>query len=1493
MKRFSALICSLLSLLAQAQVTAVYKPGDNPNKDIAVLENEYIRAEFSSVGGRLISFKDKRINIDLTYKDGALRDQLVPNGVQPFPDSVYRITISENTPRRASIVFAAPAVNEREFIRISRTVVLESNSTALKVSVTITNQQESMADMALGYWMHNFFGGAKMPTEYIVPMCNGIKKMVPSFEKNTYNYSYDTDLSRNWCAMNVTGKRTGAVIVAEYPKIDMVYSWYCKATLPMDTLELRTYTEIVPPGQSRTWNFTVAVMSSLDTIDGAGDHGCGEIKNENGKSAVNLYAFRDITGTAEAVVKGKTIEKYPVAVKAGKTRKVSFKSVPSDVPAQFVVRGTDGKVLYDLLRGASNGQYRFAAMDKRNGNRNLAKEEWDLKVSDSFVTPHWKWSNQKLPGKGLFLVPVDGIRDVIETAQRMPMEYDVPTVFPSSYNMSWKTATHFDPGDNPSGTERLLPLLQKNRYKYIVVGSELLRARKWTDYPADVRKAVFEQVKNGAGLVCFNQTGFNAPVKLVPFKLTPALDVNAAPWFPQAKFAAADYGKGKIITVDYTEAKSFLAPLPKWRNPHLAQLYCDHRFQEYQFAIIAHLIRQAAGMDDSITAVKLDGKEGIITSAAAQNAEIELFDRYSQSIIKHPVRLKVGENRIALPLQAGKNYLHVRTESGSFGFASFNHKVQVINSIDMKNSFRKNETVSGTVKWNNAPHTKIKIDIVDNEGRLLYSADGDKFAWDQSLAQGNRHEVIASAWVDGKKVATLKKEFYLPEQFDTFRNFPVMVWTGDDLFPEYSYIYRDEISRKFGFNFLYGSSYSCATPLLHRFANLESGTNRHENGDFRLPLAVLYDPRYHKTHDKKYLTRKYCPSDPKIKNRPMYSAFYAVTPYTTRTLFQLGDEMSLTALGQAADFCFCQYCMAEFRKVMQKKYGTLEKLNAEWKTSFARWNDVLPQTYTEAMTQASPASFYDFRAFMDQVFIGKLEATRQTVRKIHPKGLCGPTGVSAVPGIYGGNLNFWAMSIFDCGSYYKTPRIPASFRRDERLVMQYFGYSSPAGDIRFGIWESLLAGCRGINNWYDPTFILPDLRISYIRKYYSDFMWELRNTVGEIFYHTPKFVGQAAILHSQNSLIANYLKTEKVDYYNKELSFAQALEDSGIAYRFISPQELEEGALDGLQLLILPETSAMSDKEVERVRAFCKNGGTVIADYECGLFNENGNFRSKSAFDDMFGIKPGIPRIRRAASHNLKSVNITDVMSGVRPTTGKAKYSALAGNRKVDLVIVNNFGKGKAVMLNFAPRYQEFRSKGDGFAKLINELVKVTPAAKADTALPVMHSFFKDKNTLTVAMMPAPVLPNWHTLTNAEAAREQFTAPVKLAEEGHVYDVRRKKYLGYGDTINAAFIPGEATVLSVTREKPQISFAETSSSIERGKVLEIPVSVIKGGKRFVLMRVYRPNGMEELSARQMRTADPKWTFTLPIALNAPEGEWKITFDDAASDIHCERKITVK
>lgn len=1497
MKKVLLFCATALPLLLSA-VTATHVRNEDQSRDTAILENKFIRAEFSAIGGKLISFKDKRNNVELTSRDvgkkegGAIRDMLLPNGSGRFTKEIYKINVEKNTPQQATLSFTSPELKNLPFILFKRTVTLDENSTALKVHVELINQQESMADMAMGYWMHNFFGVEKTPTEYIVPTAAGIKKQVPSKKLNTFSYSFDKELIRNWTAMYAPSRKAGVVIAAEYPKMDLIYSWFCRGdSLPLDTLEIRFFTEIVPQGKSAKWDYSLGIVSALTTIDGAGNDGCGAILTNADTLRAELYAFNNIKGSLELYRNNKKVETLSCDLTAGKKQDFSFKTVPGREALRIVVKDAQGKFLFDLLKGSTDGKYRFAKIGKRNQNQELVKEEWDLKVSAETVTPHWKWSNKKLPGKGLFLVPVEGIRDVIELVQRVPFDFDAPTVFPTSYNISWKTVTHFDPGNEKTGTDRVLPLL-KNQYSFIVVGSQLsTRDRKWSEYPANVRNAILQQVKNGAGLICFNQHDFTSPVKLTPFKLPPTVNPHAAPWFPQAKFAAATYGKGRIITVQYN-VKSFIAPLPKWRSQYFALTYSEHRFQEYQFAILAGLLRKATGMEETLSTVSLNQKGAVISSAIVQEAELELFNRYTESVSRRSIKLKAGNNQIPMDLQAGRNYLHVRTNSGSFGFAMYDNKLSGKLKINMKNSFAKGEMVTGTVECS-IPDAKIEIAVEDNEKRILYKTTGNSFSWNQSMAMVNRHQLVAKALVNGKEVATLKKEFYLPEHFDTFKNFPVLVWTGDDSYPEYSYPFRNEVSRQFGFNFLYGASYSAASPRLHRFSNLESGFNRHENGNFRMQPSDLFDPRYHKTQDKKYLTRKWCPSEPSIKNKPIYSGFYEVQHWATNKLFQLGDEMSLTWFGAAADFCYCKYCMAEFRKVMQKKYGSLEKMNEEWKTQFPSWDAVLPHTYTEAMTLASPASYYDFRAFMDQVFIGKLKATRETVRKSYPNGFCGPTGVSSIPGIYGGNLNFWAMSLFDCGSYYKTPRIPASFRREERLVMQYFGYSSTEAEIYFSIWESLLSGCRGINNWYDPTFILPDLRISYKRKYYSDFMWQLRNTAGEIFYHSPKIVDQAAILHSQNALVANYLKTDKVDYYNKELSFAQALEDAGIAYRFIAPEEMLAGVLDQFKVLILPEVSAMSNKEIERVKEFCKRGGIVIADYECALYNENGNARQTPALNEMFGIRNGMVRMRNVTKHDLGKINIKKAFSGIRPTTGKAKYAAWAKNRKMDLVIENQYGDGKAFTLNFAPEYYEFRTKKDGFSKLLAELTGLEPHAKAQTAYPIMHSFFRNKESLIVAMLPAPYGNNWRQLSAAGMKKHAFTAPVFLAQEGHVYDVIQKKYLGYGKEFKVNFIPGTATVLSVTADKPDFEVAQTPVEAKRGQTLKIPVKTGTQERYFVLMRVFRPDGKEELAARQMRTVDPDQTFTLPLPFNAPTGLWRITFDDAASNLHFERKVNVQ
>ena len=176
------------------------------------------------------------------------------------------------------------------------------------------------------------------------------------------------------------------------------------------------------------------------------------------------------------------------------------------------------------------------------------------------------------------------------------------------------------------------------------------------------------------------------------------------------------------------------------------------------------------------------------------------------------------------------------------------------------------------------------------------------------------------------------------------------------------------------------------------------------------------------------------------------------------------------------------------------------------------------------------------------------------------------------------------MREFDCGSFYRDTRLTVSFNRDKRLVMRYRGYSNSEPDTVYSFWEGMALGERGNNNWFGSTFLLPDLRISAIRGYYSKLLWELRSGAGDLLYHSSKLTDTAAILHSQRSLILNFTKQRKTEFYPKERSFARMLEDLAIPYRFIAPEQLDE--LDKFKVLILPEASALSDDAVAKITAF-------------------------------------------------------------------------------------------------------------------------------------------------------------------------------------------------------------------------------------------------------------------------------------------------------------------
>ena len=85
-------------------------------------------------------------------------------------------------------------------------------------------------------------------------------------------------------------------------------------------------------------------------------------------------------------------------------------------------------------------------------------------------------------------------------------------------------------------------------------------------------------------------------------------------------------------------------------------------------------------------------------------------------------------------------------------------------------------------------------------------------------------------------------------------------------------------------------------------------------------------------------------------------------------------------------------------------------------------------------------------------------------------------------------------------------------------------------------------------------------------------------------------------------------------------SYCKLIEDEGLQYKFVSYDQVENGGLiaGGYKVLILPRSSALSEREAENIRDFVARGGTVIADGQPGVFDEHVRRLAKPSLADLF-----------------------------------------------------------------------------------------------------------------------------------------------------------------------------------------------------------------------------------------------------------------------------------
>jgi len=354
---------------------------------------------------------------------------------------------------------------------------------------------------------------------------------------------------------------------------------------------------------------------------------------------------------------------------------------------------------------------------------------------------------------------------------------------------------------------------------------------------------------------------------------------------------------------------------------------------------------------------------------------------------------------------------------------------------------------------------------------------------------------------------------------------------------------------------------------------------------------------------------------------------------------------------------------------------------------------------------------FDASALMDQMtfndsywnnFIGDLV---EYANRIDPATPCG----------YEGGQGSAAFGGFDVAKYmrkiqflesYSGGSIIRSFNPHNALPLVTTHFHKDNNDSVWQCWYNLAHGNKGHIGWVEK--VPDDTDVSAIAPSYH----EAAQKIGPLMSGAEWIHDGVAIYYSHASIQLGWIMDAQAHgktWRNRNTdsmggqnvcreAWENMLRDDGLQYNFISYADvIQNGIPKAYKVLILSDTLCLSDAEARKIKAFCRAGGTVIADYMPGLWDQHGKGRSNGgALDDMFGVKhdPNMGSADVFQGGSLWSEVNQDVhygqsgeklLSDNKCIQDKSGYNKAA--RTMEVAKVNSYGSGTAVLLNLSPSW--------------------------------------------------------------------------------------------------------------------------------------------------------------------------------------------------------------
>lgn len=1099
-------------------------------------------------------------------------------------------------------------------------------------------------------------------------------------------------------------------------------------------------------------------------------------------------------------------------------------------------------------------------------------------------TPHAAWDEKgELPHKKiLFIMQQTASREIIELVQRFPgFEYEV--VLTATENSIGADDIYSNPIAGLSTTDKRQELETKLARDYDLV---VMANVNFSILPDEQKFRLMSMVRNGTGLVRIQSREHWLELKKLPYKKPYAKPLPRPEWVAGSNklpgtrpenvesriFNAWQFGNGRIVEVDYGAGYRQGVGLTPYFN------YTTDWFFLYETSqvFLAKVLYYAGGEGLSAFSVRQDKGKFVVTSPEGTAV---------QGRIRQPDNSVIRNSLDFTKLPAGRYTADVlvRRDGKLVNFGAFPFTVESTFgavSLETPGLVQDRSPFSATLKLASPAQNgySAKVELMDAPYRnVWYSKTLPLEAGKKELSFNLEHYrmptiggYLRCTVYDARgNAAHAEKPVLFPDY--SLEDYLQLTW--GQVACTFNPAFGERIIDRLGWNvslqfFKKGDIENALRneklcPYICRIG-MEAGPNNEtrilrklwsEQKDNREQLATLKGDEsfYHP------LVRKLWGDS--LRQQAEY--LKDLSP----VLYNLGDENFYTY-----DAGFGESDKQPFADFLRWKYQTMEQLNHEYGASYAGFGDVPHLRLDAAKKEGNLVAYNDHREYIEKMYVDMHHFLAAEIKKVHPGARVGAEGSPA------GNLEEMIKGLDFWGPYSGMQENEAlrAFGAERVRTIWWGGYCAERSSYPYKLWEHLLQGAINGHAWFlinpahGETSHSGDLsEAEYLRRY-MPYLDDLSYGLAQLLIKTP-FPDTGILFyysHSSNSAVQADSRCVKPDAsMNPLLRYCY---QRGLGFNFVSPNTLEH--LKNARLLFLCGTSALSDKECAAILDFVKSGGTVLADANIAILNENLKKRTLNPLSELFGDLT----FAQAKELEIQPYQST---SGSLALAGE-KAHVVHGNPGLRL---HQAGQGKTILLNASLSILENNSLPESSLNTFLDQVVKSAGVRPSAMIPDFS------NTLMVRPRQAGEFELLGALCQEKDLGKSFTA--ELTKEKYIYECR-KGLVGKSDQLVFNFSEAPFRCFALFDQEQQPPVVTAPYQVAKGGRALLKISgPVNPRERAYRIKVTAPDGKEIL--HRSKTIYGKTEYLLNFAFNDLPGIYRISIEDAATGLNSQHKIEVK